>query len=124
MRPPSTRARITLQYSAVPHRPPIVECADAVAQEEKKASQLAERLGSAMPHASRAGPWSGRSALAVMERRAARERGAPWRGMSMDVQTMHRRELAGGRHRPGLGGEGGPTQGSGTSGHLPSGGAR
>ena len=57
---------------------------------EKKASQLAERLGSAMPHASRAGTWSGRSALAMMERRAARERGAPWRGMSMDVANYAR----------------------------------
>ena len=41
---------------------------DAVAEEKRKASQLAKRLGWALPHASRAGTRSGRSALAMMER--------------------------------------------------------
>jgi len=93
---------------------------------KRKASQLAKRLGWAMPHASgRAGTLSGRSALAMMKRGEQRASDENWRWRAMDVGNYARgAELTGGRSRPGLGGEGGPTQGSGRSGHLPSGGAR
>ena len=93
---------------------------------KRKASQLAKRLGWAMPHASgRAGTLSGRSALAMMKRGEQRASDENWRWRAMDVGNYARgAELTGGRSRPGLGGEGGPTQGSGRSGHLPNGGAR
>ena len=97
-----------------------------LSKKKRKASQLAKRLGWAMPHASgRAGTLSGRSALAMMKRGEQRASDENWRWRAMDVGNYARgAELTGGRSRPGLGGEGGPTQGSGRSGHLPNGGAR
>ena len=47
----------------------------------------------------------------------ARRTLALWRACRWTWQTMHRRELAGGRHRPELRDEGGPTQASGRSAH-------
>ena len=98
---------------------------DAVA-EEKESQPARIAAGWAMPHASpRRDSVRSQRVLAMMERRrAARERRATWLRCHGRGKLARAGELAGGRSRPGLGGEGGPTQGSGRSGHLPSGGAR